>query len=352
MQIVSQCPCLDCCLYYSGSESKHSPLPEPWERIFAPCRCSFVSSSVGRVEESFLGTDGIRRAKPCPLNTRRECELRILYINHVTGESTLHCPCAICSPDREGVPCLTLGSLFGDKQHDFSEECRDSLVPAQDLTRVGKPCWRLGSLFVEPTTKDLELDEDPVIPAQDVGLSIFDDMPGFALARNHIDWRARDTSPILTPLNPPLETTPEHTPLTASTCVSPSHLRPGDWTFHGVLASLVDLWNGTWTFKSVCSSLIATTLTSMKSCHSFFASRVATKSTLPVDDQHLSMSEKMIAFAGLLLSVLLVIVYECVGVYLYVKQLPPPPRFLSKLGILVLMAVGSWILMRILSGLM
>ena len=74
----------------------------------------------------------------------------------------------------------------------------------------------------------------------------------------------------------------------------------------------------------------------------------ATKSTLPTDDQHLfSVSEKMTAFAGLLLSVLLVIAYECVGVYVYMKQLPPPPRFLSKLGMLVLMAVGSWILLKI-----
>ena len=295
-------------------------------------------------------------ASRVPLDSSGICTQRILYINHITKESTLHCPCASCSPDWKGVPCLTLGSLFGDEQPDFSEEARDSPIPAQDLTRVGKPCWRLGSLFDEPTTEDLELDEDPVIPAQDVGLSIFDDMPGFALARNHIDSTAWDPPPALTPLNPPFETTPEELPLTASTCVSPSHLRQGDWTFKGVLASLVDLWRGTWTFKSILTSLITTTLVSMKSRQSFLGSHIATtttttKATLPVDDQHLlSVIDKLIAFAGLLLSVLLVVAYECVGVYVYMKRLPPPPRFLSTLGMLVLMAVGLRVSMRVLWG--
>ena len=341
----TRCPCLDCCCFFLGSENKHSPLPGSWERIFAPCRCS----SARRSNNNYLGADGVRRRKPCLLEPYRGCRLRILYINHVTGESTLHCPCASCSPDWKGVPCLTLGSLFGDEQSDFWEEARDGPVPAQDLTRIGKPCWRLGSLFDEPTIEDLELDEDPVIPAQDVGLSIFDDMPGFALARNHIDPGAWHTSLVSTPLDSPLGKTPEEPPMTASTCVSPSHLRQGEWTFKGVLATLVDLWQGTWTFKSVLTSLSTTTLVSMKSCHSIFDSGIATKSRLPMDDQHLrSVSDKMIAFAGLLLSVLLVIAYECVGVYVYMKQLPPPPRFLSRLGMLVLMAVGLRILMRLL----
>ena len=201
--------------------------------------------------------------------------------------------------------------------------------------------------------EDLELDEDPVIPAQDVGLSIFDDMPGFALARNHIHTKAWDTSLVSTPLDSPLETTPEEPPMTVRTCVSPSHLRQGEWTFKGILATVVELRQGTWTFKSVLTSLITTTTTvSIKSCQSFFASHVASKSTLPMVNQYpFSVSDQMIAFAGLLLSVLLVVIYECVGVYVYVKQLPPPPRLLSRLGMLALMAVGSWISMRIL-GLM
>ena len=191
---TNDCPCLDCCLYISGSKSKHSPLPRSWERIFAPCRCSVVGSSVSRYKETYLRADGLRRPKPCPFDFSGNCRLRILYINHITKESTLHCPCASCSPDWKGVPCLTLGSLFGDEQPDFWEEARDSPIPAQDLTRVGKPCWRLGSLFDEPTMEDLELDEDPVIPAQDVGLSIFDDMPGFApisIRRRGIRLRSR-----------------------------------------------------------------------------------------------------------------------------------------------------------------
>ena len=339
-QYTSLCPCLDCCLYSSGAESKHSPLPGSWERIFAPCRCSFVRRSGGRVREDYIN-DGTRRVKPCPSEPWRQCRLRILYINHFTGESTLHCPCASCSPGWRGVPCLTLGSLFGDEQPDFWEEARDSPVPAQDLTRVGKPCCRLGCLFDEPTTEDLELDKDPVIPAQDVGLSIFNDMRGFALARKHIDSRRA--------WGPPLEIRPKGPPLTASTRASPSHLRQNVWTFKGVLASLVNLWQGPWTFKSVLTSLITTTLVSIKSRHSFFASHIATtKSTLPMEHQHLlSVSDKVTAFAGLLLSVLLVVAYECVGVYVYVKRLPPPPRFLSRVGMLVLMAVGLWVFMGV-----
>ena len=250
---------LDCWSYSSRSKDKHGPLPGSWERIFAPCRCSFIGSSAGSLRESYLDADDIRRAKPCPLGTERRWRYRILYINHVTGESTLHCPCASCSPEWKGVPCLTLGSLFGDEQPDISDGSLDSPIPAQDLTRVGKPCWRLGSLFDEATTEGLELDEDPVMPAQDVGLSIFDDMPGFALARNHIDSRAWDMPPVSKALDAPLKTMPEEPPLTASTCVNPSPLRQGDWTFKGVL-----------------SLPITTPLVSLKSCQSFFASRVST----------------------------------------------------------------------------
>ena len=145
----------------------------------------------------------------------------------------------------------------------------------------------------------------------------------------------------------------EEPPLTASTCVSRSHLRQGDWTFKGVRDTIVDLWQGTWTFKSILTSLITTTLVSMKSRQSFLGSQIATttttKATLPMDDQHLlSLTDTMIAFAGLLLSALLVVAYECVGVYVYMKQLPPPPRFLSTLGMLVLMAVGMRVSMRVL----
>lgn len=47
----------------------------------------------------------------------------------------------------------------------------------------------------------------------------------------------------------------------------------------------------------------------------------------------------MEALGGLVLSVLLVVVYECVGVYVYLEKLPPPPRFLWRLGVLVLLVV-------------
>lgn len=66
------------------------------------------------------------------------------------------------------------------------EEHSDPLIPAQDLTGVATPCWLLGDLFNEDRTERRDLEDDPVIPAQDVGLHIFDDMPGFALAKSHL----------------------------------------------------------------------------------------------------------------------------------------------------------------------
>ena len=131
----------------------------------------------------------------CHSEKLQDCRLRILYINHITGESTLHCPCAACSPNWKGVPCLTLGMLFGEDEPGASEEQSHHLIPAQDLTRVGISCWHLGDLFGERGIEGLELEDDPVIPAQDVGLDIFDDMPGFAPAENH--FMEQDDAPLV-----------------------------------------------------------------------------------------------------------------------------------------------------------
>ena len=248
--------------------------------------------------------------KKCPSeNRQRKCELRVLYINHVTEETTLHCPCATCSPDWKGVPCSTLGSLFGEDEPGSLEEIGDHLIPTQDFARVGKPCWRLGDLFDEHRTDSPELEDDSVIPDQDVGLSIFDDMPGFALARNHLASTAQD---------PPLAAS---TPKPQSLAIA----RPSD----------------------LCLPTSRTTAVSMKSFFSLFVCHTVTRSTRSTDDpQLLSLREVTEAFVGLVLSVLLVIVYECVSIYIYVKDLPRPPPFLSKLVSLVLLAVG----MRILKG--
>lgn len=247
--------------------------------------------------------DGFRTRKACPSAKVQKCRVRVLYINHITGEATLHCPCAICSPDQQGLPCSTLSLLFGEAEDGLLEEHSDPLIPAQDLTRVGTPCWRLGDLFDEDRTESPELGDDPVIPAQDVGLDIFDDMPGFALARNHVAPTTAQDPPLVA-------TTPE--PQSRSTMPSDS----------GSLFSF-------------------TTNVSMESFLSLFVSYTVTRSTRSTDDQRLlSMREVIEAFVGLALSVLLVIVYECVSIYIYIKTLPSPPPFLSKLILLVLLAVG------------
>ena len=55
----------------------------------------------------------------------------------------------------------------------------------------------------------------------------------------------------------------------------------------------------------------------------------------------MSFREMIEAFVGLAVSVLLVIVYECVGIYTYIKTIPHPLPLLSKLVLLVLLAVGQ-----------
>ena len=229
--------------------------------------------------------------------------LRILYISHTTGEATLHCPCATCSPDWKGVLCNTLGLLFGEDESGLLDENSDPLIPAQDLTRVGIPCWHLGDLFnkVKLESLDLDLEDDPVIPAQDVGLHIFDDMPGFALARNHLDPSR-------------VASTPKSQILLAASSDAVVRAPP-------------------------------TTVLSMESLLSLFVSYTITRSTHSTyDPRLLSWREVMEAFIGLALSVSLVFVYECVSLYIYIKDLPPPPPFLSKLVMLVLLAVGLRIL--------
>ena len=320
-RLTHLCPCLHCCFGWSSSESKHSPLPGSWERLFAPCKCSFVGDRDRGVEESYLDSDGFRRRKYCPGRKRQNCRLRILYINHTTGESTLHCPCATCSPYWKGVPCLTLSTLFGEDEPGASDGQSDPLIPAQDSTRVGIPCWRLGDLFGEHTTEGLELEDDPVIPAQDVGLDIFDDIPGFALAKNHLMGQDLPRRP--TKQDPPLAASASVTDLNQ---LQQDHRR----TLKGVLTSLTTVYPFSW-----------------------LLSYAAVLSTGSADDSpFLSLGEAVEALGGLVLAVLLVVVHECVGVYVYVEKLPPPPRFLRRLGVLVLLVVVVVVGLRVLMGIL
>ena len=269
------CPCSDCLPL--GSKSSHSPLAESWERIVAPCQCSFIEGSNRKLEKTYLGSDGGRYRVPCSLGTGNRCRLRVLYINHVTGEATLHCPCATCSPDWRGVPCLTLGSLFHEDE----------------------PC------LVEET-------DDPLIPAQDVGLHIFDDMPGFALAKNH--------RPSATHEGPLVANTPKYQPLTAEQ----SDLGTPDSCT--ITVSLQQSPNKAFSIQTLLSLLV---------------SYIVTRSTPFTDTPRpVSLHEVMEVSLGLSLSMLLVIIYELISIYTYIKDLPRPPPFLSKLVLLVLVVLG------------
>ena len=307
---TAQCPCLDC--LQMGSKSCHSPFPEPWERIVAPCMCSFMESSYCRIEETYLSSDGFRYQAPCPLRNGQQCRLRVLYINHITEEVTLHCPCTTCSPDWKGVPCVTLGSLFIEDEPRLVEENDDPLIPAQDLTRVAGPCWRLGDLFNDDRTEHLENEDDSIIPAQDVGLHIFDDMPGFALAKNH--------RPSATHEVPLVANTPVSQPLTAEES---------------------DLNSPDSRTTAVSLQKPPTKAVSIQSFFSLLVSYIVTRSS-PITDtpRPILLREVMEIAVGLSLSVLLVIIYECISIYTYIKDLPRPPPSLLKLVSLVLLALG------------
>ena len=134
-------------------------------------------------------------------------------------------------------------------------------------------------------------------------------MPGFALASNH--------SPLTTQDPPLVASTPEPQSLAAA---GPSDL--GLATSH-------------------------TASVSTESFFSLFVSHTVTVSPRsPDDSQILSLREVMKAFVGLILPMLLVIVYECVSIYIYIKDLPRPPPFFLKLVLLVLLAVGLQTLKR------
>lgn len=341
-RITLLCPRLD---YWSkpwSYESSHSPLPESWERLFAPCKCSFIQGSACGREETSIGSDGKRRIKPCPLGKWHRCRFRILYINHITGESTLHCPCATCCPDWRGVPCVTLESLFGEVEPTHSEEAtgNDPLIQTQDLTRVRKPCWRLGNLFDERTTGSPDLDDDPVIPAWDVGLDIFDNMSGFALARNHLDLEKRIPSPALTARARSAVTMPENPPARDSTCTNSNHMPRHHWTFNNILSFLTTLTNQrqrSWTFENLLSSLTTTTTTTPSSIPSLYSllpssypcitttTTTTTTSTPPSSMDNHGPRRCSEAVGGFIPSTLLVVVYECMDTYIYIKNFPPPP---------------------------
>lgn len=208
--------------------------------------------------------------------------------------------------------------LFGEDKPGASEEQSDPLIPAQDLTRVGKPCWHLGDLFGERGIEGLQLEDDPVIPAQDVGLDIFDDMPGFALADNQ--FMEQDDTPLVfaAQTRPRIPTEQDPSLAASASVMNVSPLRRERPGLEDLLASL--------TTRYPVPSLLSYT---------------AALSTCSAEDSPFySLGEGMEALGGLLLSVLLVVVYECVGVYVYLKKLPPPPpRFSWRLGVLVLLVV-------------
>lgn len=192
---------------------------------------------------------------------------------------------------------------------------------------MGIPCWHLGDLFGELGIEGLELEDDPVIPAQDVGLDIFDDMPGFALAENHFTEQD-DTPLVFTAQNPPRIPTKQDLSLAASASVmNVSPLRRERPGLRDLLASLTTRYR----FPSLLSY-------------------IAALSTCSADDSPFySLGEGMEALGGLVLSVLLVVVHECVGVYVYLEKLPPPRRFLWRLGVLVLFVVVV-VGLRVLTG--
>lgn len=178
-------------------------------------------------------------------------------------------------------------------------------------------------------------------------------MPGFALARNHLDLEKRDLSPALTARAPSAVTVPENPPSRDSTCMNYSHLPWHHWTFNYILSFLTTLTNQrqrSWTFENLLSSLTTTTTTTpLLHTISLLTTTATTTSTPPSSMDNHGPRRCSETVGGFILSTLLVVVYECIDTYIYIKNLPPPPRFFCRLGGLglgVVVVIGVWALSR------
>ena len=204
------------------------------------------------------------------------CSLRIFYINHATGERRMRCPCTACCPEVGTSPCLTLEGLFGEEKQSGLELEDDSIIPKQDL---------------------------------DIPFGYFDDLPGFELVETHLASGSDDEEPSS-------EKTESISRETERRTVK--------------LPALRDLVRLGYSFLKTTSSTILAAL----------VTRTVISSNASLIPPRISFSELIEVFTALTLSLFLVIVYECFGIYLYVRELPKPPAFLWKSMAAVLLVLG------------
>ena len=281
------CPCKDCTEKTLACDHTHVLLEKSWERIVAPCDCAFLESPVSPQRELFYDDDGIHKwTMACPLGGL--CSLRIFYINQASGERTIQCPCTACRSEVGISPCLTLEGLFGDEKQ--------------------------SGLELE------ELENDSVIPKQDFDVppGYFHDLPGFELVETHLASESDDKEmwPDFDDEGTSSEKAASISYKTESRAVEPPALRDLVRLGYSFLKT---------TYSTILAALVSRTAISLGNS--------------PVPSR-ISFSELLEVLAALTLSLFLVIVYECFGIYLYVKELPKPPAFLWKSMAAVLLVLG------------
>ena len=149
-----------------------------------------------------------------------------------------------------------------------------------------------------------------MIPNQDldVPLNYFDDLPGFELVEIHVTSEPNDE-----------EASEEAVSMSRET-----EYRAIEPTASRDLVCAVSS-----SVKTISSTIIAA-----------FVSRSAISSTTTPGPPRISLSELLEVLTALTLSLFLVIIYECFGVYIYVKELPKPPPFLWKSTAAALLVMG------------
>ena len=188
----------------------------------------------------------------------------------------MRCPCTACCPEVGTSPCLTLEGLFGEEKQSGLELEDDSIIPKQDL---------------------------------DIPFGYFDDLPGFELVETHLASGSDDEEPSS-------EKTESISRETERRTVK--------------LPALRDLVRLGYSFLKTTSSTILAAL----------VTRTVISSNASLIPPRISFSELIEVFTALTLSLFLVIVYECFGIYLYVRELPKPPAFLWKSMAAVLLVLG------------
>ena len=190
----------------------------------------------------------------------------------------MQCPGTVCRQEVGSPPSPSLEDLLGEgKLRRLPRELEDNLIkPNQDI---------------------------------DVSLGYFEDLPGFELITIHLASES-DNEGVLS------DKALSISHGTGCRPVEPPALRIIPYTGNSLLGAI---------FSIILASLV---------------SRTSTSSAPSLVPPRVSLGELLEVFVTLIMSLFLLIIYECFGIYLYVKELPKPPPFLWKSIVAALLVLG------------